>query len=276
MENIDNHSYDVQKNLWKVEQEILDVIHNVCEKNNLRYSLAYGTLLGAVRHHGFIPWDDDVDIMMPRDDYEKLKNIWKECAPENYILEDYHICHEYSNNFAKVRKDNTTFLQLESERNKSYHKGIFVDIFPFDRVAPGNLSRKIQFALCAINLLYNRGYTSCKTGFRHAFESLLLKIPKSMYYNIQVLTERKIRAWNDKKEKLFCPCTIKQCKVYYPNDLFDEITFMEFNGKKYKTVKKWNDVLKVVYGDYMALPPEEERVWKHHPIEVDFEHNYED
>lgn len=80
-------SDQLQQQIWATEQEILDVIHQVCTEHGLRYSLAYGTLIGAVRHKGFIPWDDDIDLMMPREDYEKLLAIWNEAAPKGYILQ---------------------------------------------------------------------------------------------------------------------------------------------------------------------------------------------
>ena len=73
---------DQIQQVWAVEQEILDVIHRICAEHGLRYALAYGTLIGAVRHGGFIPWDDDIDLVMPREDYEKLLSIWEEAAPE--------------------------------------------------------------------------------------------------------------------------------------------------------------------------------------------------
>lgn len=120
----------LQRQIWATEQEILDVIHQVCTEYGLRYSLAYGTLIGAVRHKGFIPWDDDIDLIMPREDYEKLLAIWNEAAPKGYILQNTRTDPDFTQNFTKIRKDHTTFLQDESEREKHYHKGIFVDIFP--------------------------------------------------------------------------------------------------------------------------------------------------
>lgn len=123
-------SDQLQQQIWATEQEILDVIHQVCTEHGLRYSLAYGTLLGAVRHKGFIPWDDDIDLMMPREDYEKLLVIWNQSAPKGYILQNTRTDSDFTQNFTKIRKDHTTFLQDEAERTKHYHKGIFVDIFP--------------------------------------------------------------------------------------------------------------------------------------------------
>lgn len=104
--------------LWEVELEILDVIHDVCVKYNLRYTLAFGTLIGAVRHNGFIPWDDDIDIVMPRKDYDKLISVWNTDVPSGYILQFKENSPDFEQNFVKIRKDHTAFLQEESERVK--------------------------------------------------------------------------------------------------------------------------------------------------------------
>lgn len=132
------------EDVWKVEQEILDVFHKVCVDNNLKYSIAYGTLLGAVRHKGFIPWDDDIDVIMPREDYEKLRTLWVKNAPKKYIFQDYYTDKNYINNFAKIRKDKTAFVQSEKEKDFNYHKGIFIDVFPADRVPNSSMSRKFK------------------------------------------------------------------------------------------------------------------------------------
>ena len=142
------------KDVWAVEQSILDQIARVCDDHGLRWSLAYGTLLGAVRHGGFIPWDDDVDIMMPREDYEKLMALWPEVAPAGLILDRCDRDPENCNVFSKVRKDHTTFLQFPNEGQAAHHKGIFNDIFPAEHVPKGKLARKLQFADFAVMLLF--------------------------------------------------------------------------------------------------------------------------
>lgn len=269
---------ETQKKLWETEQEILDVIHDFCKNNNLCYSLAYGTLLGAVRHQDFIPWDDDVDVMMPREDYDRLLALWSASAPRGYLLETDTMTDDYVNNFAKIRKDHSTFIQYESERKEKHHKGIFVDIFPLDRCAEGFLSAKIQNAFFALNLLYNRGYTSGRGGWMGMAEKLLLKVtPKSAYRKLSVFFGRLSRSWNkNRSAKLISPCTFQDLKRFYPSNLFDEFTELPFHGKKYCAVKQYDTFLKTRYGDYMQLPPEEERVWKHRPLLIDFEHNYEE
>lgn len=267
----------VQSRVWEVEQDILDVIHKVCLDYNLRYSLAYGTLLGAVRHEGFIPWDDDIDLMMPREDYEKLLAVWNEAAPKGYILQNTRTASDFSQNFTKIRKDNTTFLQDEAERTKRYHKGIFVDIFPGDRAAQGKLGQKLQYAACAINLLYSRGHLSGTGGVVGAAEKLLLKAPRSRYAALRENAEKWIRRWNgDSSLPYVFPSTIAWSRRYYPADLFENMGTIVFNGKRYMCVSDPDSILRLDYGDYMQLPPEEERVWKHHPVLIDFEHNYEE
>lgn len=263
--------------VWKIELDILRVLHNVCVENGLKYTLAYGTLIGAIRHGGFIPWDDDIDIMMPRKDYNTLLKIWKDVAPPDYIIQDYNTDEDYTNNFAKVRKNNTTFLQFEEEKTKKYHKGIFIDIFPGDKVASGKLNRSIQYFAFAVNLLYSRGYPSGASGIQGAFERLLLSAKKENYKKIRQQAEKIMCRWNDNEMSDFVfPCTITCCSHYYPADMFKNLSTISFCGKEFYITKNYDRVLRIEYGDYMKLPPEEERVWKHHPLQIDFFHNYEE
>lgn len=270
-------SDQLQRQIWAAEQEILDVIHQVCTEHGLRYSLAYGSLIGAVRHKGFIPWDDDIDIMMPREDYEKLLAVWDQSAPKGYILQNTRTDSDFTQNFTKIRKDHTAFLQDEAERTKHYHKGIFVDIFPGDRVPSGKIGRRIQYIACAVNLLYSRGHTSGSGGMVGEVEKILLKAPKEKYSVRRERAEKKIRSWNgDESLQYVFPSTIRSSRKYYPANLFENVKAIEFNGKQYMCVADADSTLRVEYGDYMQLPPEEDRVWKHHPFLIDFEHNYEE
>lgn len=270
-------SDQLQRQIWAAEQEILDVIHQVCTEHGLRYSLAYGSLIGAVRHKGFIPWDDDIDIMMPREDYEKLLAVWDQSAPKGYILQNTRTDSDFTQNFTKIRKDHTAFLQDEAERTKHYHKGIFVDIFPGDRVPSGKIGRRIQYIACAVNLLYSLGHTSGSGGMVGEVEKILLKAPKEKYSVRRERAEKKIRSWNgDESLQYVFPSTIRSSRKYYPANLFENVKTIEFNGKQYMCVADADSTLRVEYGDYMQLPPEEDRVWKHHPFLIDFEHNYEE
>lgn len=263
--------------LWAIEQSILDIIDEICRREHIRYSLWYGTLLGAVRHQGFIPWDDDIDVMMPRKEYERFRKIWNAHPVDGFILQEYNSDLDYTNNFMKVRKDHTTFLHTKEETLKLYHKGVFVDIFPADRVAPSGIRRRIQYVASAVNLLYSRGFQSGTGGAIGVVEKLLLTVPRKTQLMIRKVCEQIIKHWNKYgKTEFYCACTIKCCKRYYPADTFDRLKQIEFNGKNYLSVYDTDTVLTIEYGDYMQLPPEKDRVWKHHPIILDLEHNYEE
>lgn len=264
--------------LWSVEIEILDEIHRICVENRLRYSLAYGTLIGAVRHQGFIPWDDDIDILMPREDYDRFLSIWDHASRPGFAIVTADNSADYNNNFAKVKKDRTTFIQSEAQKSRAFHKGIFVDIFPMDRRAPKGLADRAQFLAFALNLLYNRGYPSGAGGVLGLGErTLLALIPKKLYPKCSAAAAKFSRRWNgDNSLELVAANTIKSCRYFYKPDIFNRLTMLPFEGKQYYAFQDYDDVLRVEYGNYMQLPPEEERVWAHHPIIVDFQHNYED
>ena len=261
---------DLQK-IWSIELDILNQIDKFCKLHHLKYSLAYGTLIGAVRHGGFIPWDDDIDIVMPRKDYEYLLENWN--IP-GYILQNKKTNNDYNQNFTKIRKDHTTFIQHEYEKYVSYHTGIFVDIFPGDRIAPKGILRKIQYFNCALDLLYSRdGVTSKKQSIT---EKILMILPRSLRMKTMNWCNKNIQKWNGTTNPFFFPSTIKAAKVYYSADLFDQMIQIEFAGNKYMCVKKYDRFLRDYYGDYMTLPPLKERTYTHHPIVVDFEKNFKE
>jgi lipopolysaccharide cholinephosphotransferase len=127
----------------KVELEILLEFDGVCKENNIKYHLFAGTLLGAIRHNGFIPWDDDIDVCMLRGDFEKFLTIGQECLGKDYFLQTYETDKNYINQFAKIRKNNTIFLQRDVV-GTDIHQGFYIDIFPFDNVEPHTFVGKIQ------------------------------------------------------------------------------------------------------------------------------------
>lgn len=273
MNDITNSISDV----WHCEQEILNVIHKICVENNLKYSLIFGTLLGAVRHGGFIPWDDDIDIIMPREDYEVLISIWNKAAPSGYLLQNKRTDPDFTQNFTKIRKDHTAFIQSEEEKLKNYHTGFFVDIFPADRVATEGFKRKIQYIASVVNLLLARGYTSGNNGLSGIIEKVILHLPVKTQLYLYNRTERYISKWKDSSGlEWYSPNTLNVCKRYFESDIFEDLTTIDFNGSQYYCVKDYDKLLKKIYGDYMKLPPEQERVWKHHPILIDFKYNYRD
>ena len=265
------------KCLHKIEIDILKEIERVCNVLEIQYFADWGTLLGAVRHKGFIPWDDDIDVMMPREDYEKMLKLWSEEVSDQYVLQDYNSDDDYTNNFAKIRKNNTTFIQSEDEKLKKYHKGIFIDVFPGDKVPNNFLMRKIVYIASAVNLLYSRQYCSGSSGIIGSIERILLKTKKTNFSKRRNYAERIMKHWNKNTElKFVFPCTIQCCKKYMPGDMFENIKITNFENREFYITKNYDEILRDEYGNYMAFPPENERKWKHHPILIDFDNNYED
>ena len=266
---------DSLRRVQQTELDILEVVHNICVENNLKYSIAYGTLIGAVRHHGFIPWDDDIDICMPREDYERFIKIWPSYQFDGYILQNLDTDEDFTQNFTKIRKKNTTFFQKGEEKYK-YNKRIFIYIFPGDRVPNSSIKRKIQYVYMAVNLLYSRKFKSRSSNkIISLIENILFLMPKSKYRKYAKIAEKHIKKYNrNGKLNYVFASTLDTTKKYYPNDIFVNRVLLEFEGKQFYAYKEYDQCLRIEYGDYMQLPPKEERVWKHTPQLIDFEHEY--
>ena len=130
--------------LHKVETEILEVVDSICKENGITYYFTGGTLLGAVRHKGFIPWDDDIDIVMPRADFQKFIEICNQGAlGDNYFLHHISTDDNFYLIYAKIKKNNT-FFDEEIVKSVDCHKGIFIDIFPLDYI---NADNKLLFKI---------------------------------------------------------------------------------------------------------------------------------
>lgn len=266
------------KEVKKTELNILSTVDDFCRKNNIKYSLAYGTLLGAVRHKGFIPWDDDIDIWMTRKNYNRFIRIWKQNPVQGYILQNTDLEEDFSQNFTKIRKDNTAFIQTEEEKTMNYHKGIFIDIFPLDRVAKTPSKIAVQKFYAMLTMLFYRKYAPpTEKGLKKYISKFFLKIvPKSKYENARKHFEnRYLSLGGDVDCSWLSNSTYRDLSIYYDSDMMDDYTFLQFEGRNFMSVSNWDHALKMQYGDYMQLPPEKDRVWKHHPIFIDLKNNYE-
>ena len=251
----------------KAEIEILDETVRVCEEHHLKYFLAYGTLLGAVRHKGFIPWDDDIDIHMPRKDYEKLLKIWNNSG--RYRLVECKLDHTYIYPFAKV-VDNDTIMQ-EYNVLEEYDMGLYVDIFPYDEVKESSKKNSKFIRKCEL-LEKLRMYSM------FPYEKILNQDAKknfgrkAIWKTLRKIGPAKISRWQDKVSRKYCGkntdymgclCTRYSEREILPKHIFGDSIEIEFEGKRYKAPANYDYMLTKLYGDYMQLPPENERVLKH-------------
>lgn len=264
--------------LQNTQIEILKVIDKFCVENDIKYSLYAGTLLGAVRHKGFIPWDDDLDICMSRENYNKFIELWTINAPDGYILQNKENYPNFTQSFTKIRKDHTTFLQDESEIG-AYHTGIFVDVFPVDRLPNGKIKQLLFYWNGMKYQLFTREFVPPKANFivKLVSKIILKTTSKTKRYEQRKKLLKKLTAYdNDSSLIAVTTETLGAMKQHHKSDMLEHYIRLPFDGEEFMCFAGWNDHLKTKYGDYMQLPPESERAWKHHPLIIDFEHNYEE
>lgn len=258
--------------------EILRVFDKFCRENDLKYSLYAGSLLGAVRHKGFIPWDDDLDVCMERSEYDRFITLWKKDPPKGYVLQNKENSPMFWQSFSKIRKDHTTFLQEEREAGK-YHTGIFLDIFPLDRIPTGKLNRALYTWHCMRYQLLTREFVPPKAGAvtRLGSAMILACTPAASRKLTRRNSLKKITRYNDQRNlEVAAIETMASLQKPFAPDMLDTYIDLPFEDGMFMCFAGWDDHLRRKFGDYMQLPPEEERVWKHHPILIDFEHNYEE
>ena len=265
--------YDIRE-LQKIQLEIAIEVKRICEKYDIKYFLIGGTLLGAVRHKGFIPWDDDFDIGMPREDYDAFISLCGSELNESFYLQSYETDPVFWRNFAKVRKNATFFNEFEI-RNKDTHKGIFIDIFPYDNADKiyGCQMYIQSFIVRFLSAIIVRKL-NVDTGPVTSLKNRFLKISSKV-----ISVERAIR-WQMKAMKLNCKRKVdyfvsfgsqyNHRKETMPISKYLPIKEMEFEGIMFKVPNNSDYVLHRIFGDYMTLPPEEKRGGQH-AIEVRFD-----
>ena len=262
------------KSLQSRLTELLHRVHLICEENNIRYTMMGGTLIGAVRHQGFIPWDDDIDIGMPYEDYKKFINIITSHKYEGLAFGIPGMTDDYYQTFVKVFDTASTLK--ENNRTRSKPKGIFIDVFPLTFVGNTKFEifwnvRKFRFWR---DILTRKDFHLSK-GWFALVEWIYILLGKfvSLEFAIQ-----QINAHYEKlaKKKTFLMADLDGSnKGIVPAYLFDEYTLYEFEEYHFYGVKKADEYLRRVFGNYMKLPPQNQR--RPHHIEcVDLNKSYLD
>lgn len=269
----DYHISTKMKKVWAVELDLLDEFGKICKDNNLQYWVGFGTLLGAVRHHGFIPWDDDLDVMMPRDDYDRLLSLNIK-LDKPYFLQTTLNDNDYYRSFAKLRNSNTTVISVN--KNNKCNNGICIDIFPIDGLDRNEIIRWMRLKyiktrnVVAHAYMYNTN-PNPKARLMHWFLRLNF-IPfdyKKNYEHINKIAS-KIK-WND-TDKVGCavfPPFVSR-HAGFNKTYFENTEYLLFENMAVPVPSEYDKLLKVIYGDYMSFPPIEKRgKWHNFEFEPD-------
>lgn len=239
-------------------------VHLICEENNIRYTMMGGTLIGAIRHQGFIPWDDDIDIGMPYEDYKKFIDVITSQKYEGIAFGIPGKTEDYYQTFVKVF-DSTTTLK-ENNRTKSKPKGIFIDIFPLTFV--GNTKYEIFWNIRRFHfwrdILTRKDYRLHK-GWFILVEWIYVLLGKFFSADLSLKRIRTLYEELAVKKTLMMADLDGNNKGIVPAYLFDDFTLYSFESYQFYGIKMAKEYLNRVFGDYMTLPPIEKR--KPHHIE---------
>jgi lipopolysaccharide cholinephosphotransferase len=264
------------QNLKTVLLEIMDDFLAVCRKHGLTVMMRSGTLLGAVRHEGFIPWDDDLDFMMPRSDYDRFLEVFEKELGKNYVVQTPRTDSNACFGFMKIRRKATAFVEVETA-GLPIHQGVFLDVFPLENAPDSRIGRYFHGIGCMMlkqittaTAIYRFPSRPMKTLRKHSWKlHLVLTLREAMGF---LFSFRSIGWWNRSTENL---CTKyrdrpsdflvapyggkKYFGEVYPVDFFSPTTQLLFEGRQLPAPAKWDQWLKSRYGQYMEVPPPEKR-----------------
>lgn len=254
------------RRLQLTELELLQEVDRICRKCGIHYNIIAGTLLGAVRHGGFIPWDDDADVALLRPEYEKFRKACKkELNGDKFYFQDHRNTPGYRWGYGKLRRKDTLFLR-EHQEHMPYEQGVFIDVFPLDYVPDNYFKRRICNFEC---FLYRKffwsevGKAADKNSFMRSLYSIMSKVPekklKKSFNRFVKRTDRKKTNW---VRILTFPTPNKA--YGYRTEWYEISEEIVFEGITFTGIKDYKGYLSFKFGKYMELPPEGQR--KVHPV----------
>lgn len=265
-------THDQLHKIQQLEVEVLGEVERICKKHKIKYVLGYGTLLGAIRHQGFIPWDDDIDICLLREDYDRFKEICKTELSSKYFYQCQETDPEYFHLFDKIRVNDTIFKE-DLLAHHNIHHGVYIDIFPFDYIPDSKLKRILQF----IKFHYYR--TGLMTKYisieeRRGIKLSIAKILRVFYrgYSLELLyskANKEAQKYNKEDQTyIYNFCSAVNENALLNADCLKDVIYTKFENCYFLIPRSYEDVLKVKYGNYMELPPEKDRIPHHHLTEL--------
>ena len=254
------------KEIWAVEIDLAQKLLEVCKKNNLKIYADYGTALGAVRHKGFIPWDDDMDFAMFRDDYEKLRKVASKEFKHPYYFEAGDDGEGFLvSGYAKLRNSNTTAIpKIDTKRNMKSCQGIFIDIYPIDNVPNNRLIFAIQKKMLRASAIAACGFAFFSTKYFEPSNAIIRCSTKILYRLFKrpskVLMKKSLalyieiaKAFNKRKTTLLESLSVSSIFKPRSRDCFDKIIEVPFEYIKLPISQNYDKSLKILYGNYMTF-----------------------
>lgn len=250
--------------LKEIQNTQLNILRNLvkfCDENGIRYFLYYGTLLGAIRHKGFIPWDNDIDIAMLRDDYDKFLKI----TASKDIGADLSVVSEHLNPFMKICDTNTVCIEHAMIDVKP--NGLYIDIFPIDNIPDNKTMQEVHRLSCRFwfKILSYKHRRSIKKTNECIKKILRYSILRFLSYDIihKHIRKNLTKYKYEQTRYVACPLGVHRKHLRYSRDLFTELVDVEFEGMLLKAPSGYHSYLTSYYGDYMTLPPPEKQVANH-------------
>lgn len=248
------------REIQEFELSILEDVVTLCDKYHIKYYLSSGTLLGAVRHKGFIPWDNDIDIDMPIEDYRRFIKIAKKELPNRYFVQNYKTDPCYNDMYTKIRVNNTTSLPL-IWKNLKIHWGMGIDIFPLIGIYKNPCLAKIQNKIFLLNrALLSKDLalaTHDNTWMSSNLLRVLYRLPRRIRHLICEISEFFVFKSFKGSEQI--AVVWQNLDLRYEKNIFLPVTKLEFENRNFTSPLNYDYVLTHLYGDYMTPPPIAER-----------------
>ncbi len=254
------------RKIQMIQLEMLIEVDRICRKRGIHYNIIAGTLLGAVRHGGFIPWDDDADVALLRAEYDKFVSVLpEELDSDRFYFQDHRTTPGYRWGYGKLRRKNSLFLR-EHQEHMPYEQGIFIDIFPLDQVPENRIGRSFTNLKCFLmrKVLYSPvGRIAEKNRWKRRIYDLLAKIPDTFVFDRYEKMIRDAAGYDSSMVRILMFPTPNDTYMYYKK-WYENSSDIKFEGCTFSGIRDWDEYLTFKFGDYRTLPPESQR--KVHPV----------